>query len=107
MNDLKSEAKDAALTAVFAVATIGGVAAFARAPNEAVPELVVRPACFYPVLQRRDFITLRGISFVNAGPDWAYPRAEQVGVVGTNWSRGWTVEDCEIAGSSCAGFQAG
>ena len=83
------------------------VAAFARDPNESVPELVVRPACFYPVLQRRDYITLRGISFVNAGPDWAYPRAEQVGVVGTNWSRGWTVEDCEIAGSCCAGLTLG
>jgi len=83
------------------------VAAFARDPNESVPELVVRPACFYPVLQRRDYITLRGLSFVNAGPDWAYPRAEQVGVVGTNWSRGWTVEDCEIAGSSCAGLTLG
>ena len=83
------------------------VAAFARDPNEAVPELVVRPACFYPILPRRDYITLRGISFVNAGPDWGHPRAEQVGVVGTNWSRGWTVEDCEIAGSCAAGLTLG
>lgn len=33
MNDLKNKAKDAALTAVFAVATIGGVVAFADEPK--------------------------------------------------------------------------
>ncbi len=83
------------------------VAAFKRDPALSVPELVVRPACFYPVLPRRDYITLCGLSFVNAGPDWAHPRAEQVGIVGTNWSRGWTVEDCDISGSCCAGLTLG
>ena len=83
------------------------VAAFARDPNESVPELVVRPACFYPLEPRRDYITLKGITFTNAGPDWAHPRGEQVGVVGTHWSRGWTIEDCTISGSSCAGLTLG
>lgn len=83
------------------------IAAFKRAPKVSVPELVVRPACFYPLEPRRDYITLKGITFTNAGPDWAHPRGEQVGVVGTHWSRGWTIEDCTISGSSCAGLTLG
>ena len=49
------------------------IANFAKDPNECVPELIVRPACFYPVEEYRDYITLRGISFKNAGPNWAPP----------------------------------
>lgn len=83
------------------------VAGFESDPNIDVPELVVRPACFYPMEERRDYITVRGISFRNAGPNWAPPTSEQVGLVGVNWSRGWTIEDCEISGSSCAGITLG
>lgn len=83
------------------------VAAFERNPREAVPELVVRPACFYPTEEHRDWIVLRGISFVNAGPDWAPPTSEQTGIVGTNWSRGWVVEDCEVSGTECTGITLG
>lgn len=83
------------------------VAAFEKDPNVYVPELVVRPACFYPAVEHRDYITLRGITFVNAGPNWAPPTSEQVGVVGTNWSRGWVIEECEVSGSSCAGITLG
>ena len=83
------------------------VAAFEQDPNVCVPELVVRPACFYPLTEYRDYQTLRGIRFVNAGPNWAPPTSEQVGIVGTNWSRGWTIEDCEVSGSSCTGITLG
>ena len=83
------------------------VAAFERDPNDILPELVVRPACFYPVATGRDYITVRGITFRDAGPNWAPPTSEQVGVVGTNWSRGWTIEDCEVSGASCTGITLG
>jgi hypothetical protein len=83
------------------------VAAFEKDPNACPPELVVRPACFYPTFEFCDFITLRGISFVNAGPNWAPPTSEQTAVVGTNWSRGWVIEDCTISGSSCSGITLG
>ncbi len=83
------------------------LAAFAQDPNAAVPELVVRPACFYPVTEHRDYITLQGICFENAGPNWAPPTSEQVGVVGTNWSKGWTIENCTVRGSSCTGITLG
>ena len=83
------------------------VAAFEHDPNVEVPELVVRPCCFYPATTRRDYIALRGIAFRDAAPTWAHPRGEQPGVVGTNWSRGWMIEDCEISGSCCAGLTLG
>ena len=83
------------------------IAAFEQDPNVCVPELVTRPACFYPIETHRDYITLRGISFLNAAPNWGTANGEQVGVVGTNWSRGWVIEDCEVSGSSCDGITLG
>ena len=83
------------------------VAAFEKDPNVSVPELIVRPACFYPVVEHRDYITLRGITFRDAGPNWAPPTSEQVGIVGTNWSRGWVLEDCEVSGAECSGITLG
>ncbi len=83
------------------------IAAFEKDPNVEVPELVVRPACFYPVTEYRNYITLQGICFENAGPNWAPPTSEQVGLVGTNWSKGWTIENCTVHGSSCTGITLG
>ena len=83
------------------------IAAFEQDPNVCVPELVTRPACFYPIETHRDYITLRGIAFLNAAPNWGTANGEQVGVVGTNWSRGWVIEDCEVSGSSCDGITLG
>jgi len=83
------------------------IASFEKDPNAALPELTVRPACFYPEKPHRDYITLRGIAFRNAAPNWAPPTSEQTAVVGTNWSRGWVIEDCEVSGSECSGITLG
>ena len=83
------------------------VAAFHDDPNTAVPELAVRTACFYPAAPHRDYIHLAGISFRDAAPNWAPPTAEQRGLVGTHWSQGWIIEDCEISGSPCTGLTLG
>ncbi|MBP5320613.1 MAG: right-handed parallel beta-helix repeat-containing protein [Kiritimatiellae bacterium] len=83
------------------------VAAFRQDPNTAVPELVTRPACFYPIETRRDHITLRGMIFRDAGPNWAPPTSEQTAIVGTNWSCGWIIEDCEVSGTECSGITLG
>ena len=83
------------------------LAAFEQDPNVVTPELVTRPACFYPIKEHRDYITLRGIVFQNAAPNWGTANGEQVGVVGTHWSRGWVIEDCEVSGSSCDGIALG
>ena len=83
------------------------IAAFEKDPNVSVPELIVRPACFYPTREFRNYITLRGISFMNAGPNWAPPTSEQTAIVGTNWSKGWIIEDCEVSGTECSGITLG
>ncbi|MBQ4199323.1 MAG: carbohydrate-binding protein [Kiritimatiellae bacterium] len=83
------------------------IAAFEKDPNVSVPELIVRPACFYPTREFRDYITLRGILFMNAGPNWAPPTSEQTAIVGTNWSKGWIIEDCEVFGTECSGITLG
>ncbi|MBQ9432283.1 MAG: right-handed parallel beta-helix repeat-containing protein [Kiritimatiellae bacterium] len=83
------------------------VAAFEKDPTVSVPELIVRPACFYPAVEHRDYITLRGIVFKDAGPNWAPPTSEQTAIVGTNWSRGWIIEDCEVYGTECSGITLG
>ncbi len=83
------------------------IAAFEKDPNVAVPELIVRPACFYPEVPHRNYITVRGIAFRNAAPNWAPPTCEQTAIVGTNWSRGWVIEDCEVSGAECSGITLG
>ena len=83
------------------------IAAFGKDPNVCVPELIVRPACFYPAVEHRDYITLRGITFKDAGPNWAPPTSEQTAIVGTHWSKGWTIEDCEVSGTECSGITLG
>ena len=93
------------LQAGMAAGTI--VADFKDDPNDGKTELVVRPCCFYPILEGRDYLRLEGLVFRDAGPNWAGPHAEQLALVGTNWSKGWTIEDCEISGSPCAGISLG
>ena len=83
------------------------IADFKEDPNDGGTELVVRPCCFYPVVEFRDYQRLEGLVFCDAGPNWAGPHSEQLGVVGVNWSRGWVIEDCEIRGSTCAGLTLG
>ena len=38
---------------------------------------------------------------------WAPPTAEQIGLIGTHWSRGWVIEDNEISHSVCSGIALG
>ena len=83
------------------------VADFKDDPNDGKTELIVRPCCFYPILEGRDYLRLEGLVLRDAGPNWAGPHSEQLALVGTNWSRGWTIEDCEILNSPCAGVSLG
>ena len=83
------------------------IANFKDDPNDGKTELVVRPCCFYPVHEGRDYLRLEGLVLRDAGPNWAGPHSEQLALVGTNWSRGWVIEDCEISGSPCAGISLG
>ncbi len=76
-------------------------------PNEADVEINVRQAVFYPSEPGRDYITVRGFAMMQAATPWAPPTAEQVGLIGAHWCRGWIIEDNDIRYSTCVGVTLG
>ncbi|MFO8014289.1 MAG: right-handed parallel beta-helix repeat-containing protein [Phycisphaerae bacterium] len=76
-------------------------------PNEAEVEVNVRRAVFYPDEPGRHYITVRGFTLEHAATPWAPPTAEQIGLVGTHWSKGWIIEDNRIRYSRCTGVTLG
>lgn len=76
-------------------------------PTQALVEINVRDACFYPERTGCDYITVRGFRMAQAATQWAAPTAEQIGLIGTNWSKGWIIEHNVISDSKCAGVTLG
>jgi alpha-N-arabinofuranosidase len=76
-------------------------------PNERLVEINVRRTVFYPDQPGRNYITVRGFVMRQAATPWAPPTAEQVGVLGTHWSKGWLIESNVISHSVCSGISLG
>ncbi len=76
-------------------------------PNEELVEINVRQSCFYPDTTGINFITVRGFHMSQAATQWAHPTAEQIGLIGTNWSKGWIIENNVIRNSKCSGITLG
>lgn len=76
-------------------------------PNRELVEITVRPACFYPTRTGINFITVRGFQLRQAATQWAPPTAEQIGLIGANWSKGWIIENNVISDSKCSGITLG
>ena len=76
-------------------------------PNSAMVEINVRQTVFYPDKPFINFITVRGFTMQHAATNWAPPTAEQMGLIGTHWSRGWVIEDNTIQYSKCSGIALG
>lgn len=76
-------------------------------PAKGVTEVNVRPTCFFPERTGVNYITVRGLHLSQAATQWAPPTAEQVGLIGPNWSKGWVIEDCVISHSKCVGICLG
>jgi len=76
-------------------------------PNAANVEVNVRQAVFYPEEPGRDYITVRGFTLEHAATPWAPPTAEQIGLIGTHWSKGWIIENNTIRYSVCTGVTLG
>lgn len=76
-------------------------------PNQEIVEIHVRPACFYPARTGVDYITVRGFRMSQAATQWAAPTAEQIGLIGTFWSKGWIIEDNIISHSKCTAITLG
>ncbi len=76
-------------------------------PNEQLAEINVRRTVFYPDQPGRNYITVRGFTMCQAATPWAPPTAEQVGLIGTHWSKGWIIENNTISHSICSGIALG
>lgn len=76
-------------------------------PNKELVEINVRPTCFYPENIGIDYITVRGFHLQQAATQWAPPTAEQNGVIGPHWAKGWIIEDNIISESKCVGISLG
>ena len=76
-------------------------------PNEQAVEINVRQSVFYPDKPARNYISVRGFILCNAATPWAPPTAEQIGLIGTHWSKGWIIENNTIRHSKCSGVSLG
>ncbi len=76
-------------------------------PNEHLVEINVRRAVFYPEKDGMNYITVRGFALRQAATQWAPPTAEQIGLIGTHWSKGWIIENNTISHSVCCGVALG
>ncbi len=76
-------------------------------PNEQRVEINVRQTVFYPDKPGRNYITVRGFALRHAATPWAPPTAEQIGLIGTHWSKGWVIEDNVVSHSICSGIALG
>ncbi len=76
-------------------------------PNEELVEINVRNSCFYPDKPGCNYITIRGFHLSQAATQWAAPTAEQIGLIGTHWSKGWIIENNVIRDSRCSGITLG
>lgn len=76
-------------------------------PNEELVEINVRQTVFYPDQPGRNYLTVRGFSLSQAATPWAPPTAEQIGVIGTHWSKGWVIENNRVSYSICSGIALG
>jgi alpha-N-arabinofuranosidase len=76
-------------------------------PNKELVEINVRQTVFYPEKTGINYITVRGFTMRQAATNWAPPTAEQVGLIGAHWSKGWIIENNVISHSRCSGISLG
>ncbi|WP_136192582.1 right-handed parallel beta-helix repeat-containing protein [Actinomyces procaprae] len=76
-------------------------------PNESLVEVNVRRSVFYPEVHHINYITVRGLELAQAATPWAPPTADQPGLIGPNWAKGWVIEDCDIHDAKCSAVSLG
>jgi len=76
-------------------------------PNKELVEINVRKCCFYPAISGINYITVRGFEMAQAATPWTPPTADQPGLIGPHWSRGWIIENNIIHNAKCSGISLG
>jgi hypothetical protein len=76
-------------------------------PNAEIVEINVRQSVFFPAEHHLDYITVRGFELAQAACPWAPPTADQPGLIGPNWAKGWIIEDNVIHDAKCSAISLG
>ncbi|MBQ8616619.1 MAG: right-handed parallel beta-helix repeat-containing protein [Clostridia bacterium] len=76
-------------------------------PNKELVEINVRPCCFYPRKPGRNYITVRGFEMCQAACPFTPPTADQIGMLGAHWSKGWVIEDNHLHDAKCSAISLG
>ncbi|NMM97322.1 right-handed parallel beta-helix repeat-containing protein [Bifidobacterium olomucense] len=76
-------------------------------PNVENVEINVRETCFYPSRPFVNYITVHGFELCRAACPYTPPTADQVGLIGPHWSRGWVIEDNVIHDAKCSAISLG
>lgn len=76
-------------------------------PNKELVEINVRKCCFYPLKSGLNYITVRGFEMAQAACPWTPPTADQPGLLGVNWSKGWIIENNIIHDAKCSAISIG
>ena len=76
-------------------------------PNSELVEINVRKCCFYPDKVGVSYITVRGFEMAQAASPWTPPTADQPGLIGPHWSKGWIIEDNIIHNAKCSAISIG
>jgi hypothetical protein len=76
-------------------------------PNEELVEINARRSVFYPIEHHINYITVRGFELAQAASPWAPPTADQPGLIGPNWAKGWIIEDNVIHDAKCSAVSIG
>jgi hypothetical protein len=76
-------------------------------PNKEYVEINVRKCCFYPDKTGVNYISVSGFEMAQAATPWTPPTADQPGLIGANWSKGWIIENNIIHDAKCSGVSIG
>jgi hypothetical protein len=76
-------------------------------PNAQLAEINVRRSVFSPTEHHVDYITVRGFELAQAACPWTPPTADQPGLIGPNWAKGWIIEDNHVHDAKCSAISLG
>lgn len=76
-------------------------------PQESLTEITTRACCFFPKKTGINYINIDGFEISQAATPWAPPTAEQFGMVGPHWSKGWKITNCDLHDAKCSAISLG
>ena len=76
-------------------------------PNSSLAEINVRECIFFPIIKGLRYITIDGLSMVQAAANWVNFTDFQHAAVGTYYGKSWIIENCYISDAKCAGLVCG